>query len=456
MGACVRRREAAPRRVSPRRHRTPHRHRGEEIGWQGGVTLTPGQHAVSDVRSKTGLIASAYGVARSQVVIEEVGDDSRARLLVVQRTYLDTPRPWTGPTLDAATGTIPMGTLVTGERAAWQAWIPGEGARHGWISGANGSGKTGAVDCMLGSLLSAGLTVLDLTDLKGGISLPQWRDHAYRYGTSLSDGRLALRRGNAVIDARMAAMQTMTWTSPDGRTRTGRSVMDPSPDWPLYVVCVEEWPELASETAQVAAAERIARLGRAVGVVLYLISQGATLADTFGGSTVLRTQLQAGNVIALWSGRTAGQIAVGGAGENVDLSAIPRGRPGTGYILSAAQPRAVLGRIDHVTDSWAAASHARPAVIDAASAAAVQAAEASTARQVLDPEEDARPPVDMTRLGPVQAAVLTHLREHGPSRTGEIVAATNGLDGSVRAALAALKVAGHVTNPAHGTWEATR
>ncbi|HET8661057.1 MAG TPA: hypothetical protein VFM55_18930 [Micromonosporaceae bacterium] len=357
--------------------------------WSADVVCVRGQHGTDEVRAATKKIAGVYGINPDWIEVQGQDDYSRPRLIVTERATLATSRPWRPGGFDVATGRAEIATYPDGSRARFQLYVPGQGIRHFWVTAGTGGGKTGAVNALLGQIMQHGVVVLDLVDL-GETSLPAWVDKSFRFGRSRQDGLMALRRAEAVMDARKAAMCDMTRVERDGSVVTGISTLEPSSEWPVYLVLLEEWPEMLGVPEAVAIADRIGRQGRKYCVELGVVTQGANLDAAFKGAEGLRKNIQQGNVIALRADRDAGTMAFGGA-LKVNLGAIPLGMPGLGYVLSAANMRDVTSRIDWVDDdpnrpagvpsSWEVAKHAVPGTPNPVDLAAIERVEHAAAKQ---------------------------------------------------------------------------
>lgn len=322
---------------------------GDDLGYTMAWRGVPGRHTVGSLLAQRENIASLYGVEPDRIVIERTGDASRGIVSVYRKSPFGAPRLWTPGLLDPAKGTAEISTFPDGSRGRLQFWAPGQGVKMGMIVGATGSGKTDATNAALGAMLSCGRVVLDLVDL-GVSGLPAWRDVSFRFGTSVEDAFAALERANAIIDARQDAMTQMTWTGADGVVRQGVTCLDPCPEWPGYAVVIDEWPEVLRAERKISTqiqqlAERVATKGRKHGVFIVIISQTISLDAAFQSCKALRTQIQNGWTIGLRSDAQAGRMAFG-SGLDVDLSAIPTGRPGLGYVLSTVTQRDVLSRVD--------------------------------------------------------------------------------------------------------------
>lgn len=341
------------------------------IGFQLGVDLVPGKHEVATLRAKLGILAGVYGAQKAGTVLDETDSEVRARITFTTRVYLAEIKVWTRPTLDLARGRFTWQTLADGSPGHCQVWIPGQGIRHVWLVGAMGGGKSGAVDCFLANVLHAGIAVADLTDLKGGASIPHWRHRAHRFGTTYSAGIAALRRGVLMVNYRYWLMARMpavradgTPALIDGQPTHGRTWIDPTPELPIYIVLIEEWTQLVAPGNPLAPlaitlAARIAALGRAGLVMLAVTTQPANLDLAFGGNRDLRTNIQAGNVHVLWTDQGSGNLAT--ATRTIDLSKIPQGQPGVGYLVGPGQPRDLRGRVPYVAEPIDAVNAAQPA-----------------------------------------------------------------------------------------------
>lgn len=357
--------------------------------WSADVVCVRGKHGTDEVRAAIKKIAGVYGINPDWIEVQGQDDYSRPRLIVTERATLAESRPWRPGGFDVASGRAEIATYPDGSRACFVLYVPGQGIRHFWVTAGTGGGKTGAVNALLGQIMQHGVVVLDLVDL-GETSLPAWVDKSFRFGRSRPDGLMALRRAEAVMDARKAAMCDMTRVERDGTVVTGISTLEPSSEWPVYLVLLEEWPEMLGVPEAVAIADRIGRQGRKYCVTIGVVTQGANLDAAFKNAEGLRKNIQQGNVIALRADRDAGTMAFGGA-LKVNLGAIPLGMPGLGYVLSAANMRDVTSRIDWVDDdpsrpagvpsSWEVAKHAVPGTPNPVDLAAIERVEHAAQEQ---------------------------------------------------------------------------
>jgi hypothetical protein len=372
---------------------------GEDIGWQGDVHCVWGKHNVTKVMTWREDIAGAFDRDIQDVVIERTGNALRARLAVMERPPFPKEMAWTGPTL-TLDGVSTLGSYFDGDPAQMRLWTPGAGTHDAWFFGVKGAGKSVAVDNALGSWMSMGLVVLHMVDLKGGMSLSQWQEVAFRYGTKAADGLMLLRRLDAIGTARMEAAAKMRWYAPgDPVERVGVPVLEPSAEWPIHLGVIEEAPQLWRIPEAVKIAERIMTLYRAVLVSLCSISQMCELKQAWGNSATLRTQVQGGNV---WCGYVPKEQAKLGFDHfRPDLTLITKGSY-LSYVTSPVLAREALMRVARIKDSWAVARASRPGVPNAIDLAAVQEAEARAAREA---EADAAEPGD-TNSGSITHAQI--------------------------------------------------
>jgi hypothetical protein len=407
-----------------------------ENSWATTVVCVRGKHGTDEVRAAIRKIAGVYGINPDWIEVQGQDDYSRPRLIVTERATLAESRPWRPGGFDVATGRAEIATFPDGSRACFVLYVPGQGIRHFWVTAGTGGGKTATVNALLGQIMQHGVVVLDLVDL-GETSLPAWVDKSFRFGRSRPDGLMALRRAEAVMDARKAAMCDMTRVERDGTVVTGISTLEPSSEWPVYLVLLEEWPEMLGVPEAVAIADRIGRQGRKYCVTIGVVTQGANLDAAFKGAEGLRKNIQQGNVIALRADRDAGTMAFGGA-LKVNLGAIPLGMPGLGYVLSAANMRDVTSRIDWVDDdpnrpagvpsSWEVAKYAVPGTPNPVDIAAIERVERVTEEQRRRDAEakakGAKTAQDVAARGGdvTREAVLAALREACDDNAGAPVA----------------------------------
>jgi S-DNA-T family DNA segregation ATPase FtsK/SpoIIIE len=133
-----------------------------------------------------------------------------------------------------------------------------------------GSGKSGLLNVILGTLTACPDVVLWGIDLKGGMELQPWAPCLRRLATTTTttpaDAARLLVDAVHVLNARAAALAAR-----------GARVWEPTADAPALVIVIDEYAELAEEAPTgTAAADSIARRGRAVAVTLLAATQRPT------------------------------------------------------------------------------------------------------------------------------------------------------------------------------------
>jgi hypothetical protein len=309
------------------------------------LVLPAGKLTTSHVIQAGERIASAREGSVANTLVEPTRDRTanRARLTLLTRSQLDTVRPWSGPTLDLATGMAPAGPYADQGQAYVQFFKPGWGPVHWLISGTTGAGKSRFVDWTLAESAHSGVIATWAGDPQGGQSLPAWRDRVHRFADSPEAITTMLRDARAEMLARSARLARMPWSDEDGHEWTGREGFDPSPGMPVLQVVLEEAQDVLTAGSQaVKLAEGIARMGRKCGLRLVLITHLPTV-EYIGGSHALRSLLAGGNVVCFRSAERVSKNLVLPPSFSVDPYAIPmetedgESTSGTAYIYG---PRA--------------------------------------------------------------------------------------------------------------------
>jgi hypothetical protein len=371
------------------------------------VVLPPGRLALADLERARGHIATAYGTVSAQVRVTRGDDDARPVVHVAPPGVLARVAPWPGDAV-RADGTVHVGTLADEQPAVVRLWSE-VGSKVVWLVGKRGSGKSRAVHLLLASCARSGLVALDLVDMKGGVDLTRWAPHTVTGSVAcdLDGAREALRRANRVHDLRMTALRG----SGAEKHRVG-------PDGPLWLTVLEEAPEALSDPECARLAGRLARLSRATGVGMLIVSQVAKVEAVGGRDVAQNVDLRA----VFECDRDTARRAADGRSD-VDLSAMPVGRPGVALWLGEGADDGQLGR-------W----------FDLDPAEAVQGALAPSldpsALDALRPEADVPEDVPVI-LAPVpevprRTLVAAYVGEHPGASSAEIASATGVPAGTVR------------------------
>jgi S-DNA-T family DNA segregation ATPase FtsK/SpoIIIE len=341
----------------------------DAIGYSFSLTLRAGQTA-SDVLGKLHRVESTLetrpGAAR---LIPDLKKANRIVLRVVHDDPLATPIPWPGSTATSINDPIVLGRFEDGDSVA--ILLVGN---HVLTGGTTGSGKSGVMNAFMAELSGRADAVLWGIDMKRGIELGPWRSVLDRLAKSDEAAVELLTAANAVLDARadlLAERQERLWK--------------PTVDEPALVIVVDELAELSADA--MALLERLARLGRAEGIILLGATQRPSAANL--GGLDARTQMTVRVALAVLEARD-GELILGagrlGAGWRPDRLS------GKGYLLVLAPGQHDLPRLARaywLTD---------PAVKATAGRAGVQrpvldpvSAQATTGR--LEPSEAVNAPV---------------------------------------------------------------
>jgi len=134
--------------------------------------------------------------------------------------------------------------------------------RHALFAGTTGSGKSGALNVLMGTLAACDDVVIWAIDLKKGMELRPWAPCIDRLATTADEASALL----AILQARAAHLAA-----------AGLRVWEPSPQMPALVIIIDEYAELADEAPEAMSdTDSIARLGHAVAVTIVAATQRPT------------------------------------------------------------------------------------------------------------------------------------------------------------------------------------
>lgn len=363
-------------------------------GWTATVDLPRGEHW-EKVTGCLATIASVFDLPDGRVLAEPVNGAPvyRARLTVLTTSPLEKVTRWTGPGLKAE-GTFPVAVTADGETLPWRLWWPGAGMCHGLIAGTTGSGKSAALDLVLSEIAMSDRLIPVIIDGSGGMSLPDWIPHVPYQATTTEDAIELLERLIAAMEARFTALTKIRWTDKQGRARTGRNSIDPTPDMPGIAIIIDEAHRLLMDADHGKHIRRlveiITQMGRKVAFSVILATQQASVSQ-LGGSSVIRDMCKSGNVVALRTGERVSGGMVGNVSLPEPLHTLPLewpdGSPTQGlcYVTTA---RAIRSRTLWVEDPYACATGQTPVRLDALTRAYLDDAASSTAATAGPAAED--------------------------------------------------------------------
>jgi DNA segregation ATPase FtsK/SpoIIIE, S-DNA-T family len=366
---------------------TVQRAEADENGFTFTVALRPGL-TPADALAKLSRIESVLQTRPGAVrVLADPDRANRAFVRIVNRDPLATPIPWPGSTATSVKEPIVLGLFDNGELV--RLVIVGE---HLLIGGATGRGKSGLLNAILAELSVRGDVVVWGIDMKLGLELAPWRRVLGRLAITADEALALLRAANRVLDVRAALLAE----------REGRK-WEPSPDTPVLVVAVDELAELNGEALSLF--ERLARMGRAVGIVLIAVTQRPSLAAL--GSLDARTQMTVRVSLGVIEARDA-ELILGSGRLGEGWRAERFGRPGYFLLLATGQhetPRLARAYwLDDPDVRAAAGRHgvARPTLDTVSADAAAEPARAPERPrppvEVHDREDDTQPANDPDRL----------------------------------------------------------
>jgi DNA segregation ATPase FtsK/SpoIIIE, S-DNA-T family len=245
----------------------------DAIGYTFTLALRAGLTA-ADVAGKVTHIESVLETRTGAARVTSVPSKAnRALLRIVNNDPLAAPIPWPGTNATSINDPIVLGRFEDGDPVALS--LVGE---HVLTAGTMGRGKSGVLNAFMAELSSRRDVVLWGIDMKRGLELSPWRPVLDKLATTEDAAHELLSAANRVLDARADLLA-------DRKERKWR----PTPTEPALVIAVDELAELDADA--MALVERLARMGRAEGIILIAVTQRPS-ADVLGGLDA-RTQMTA-------------------------------------------------------------------------------------------------------------------------------------------------------------------
>lgn len=284
-------------------------------GWVAWVVADDDVPAVPvpDRKLLVGALRSAMTLVDYQ---PHPSDPRRGKIRIMEKNPLEDGVPFPGPQAlePSEGGYIAIGRGVSGRVARLQMFDPVLGAQHIFIAGVTGSGKGGVVQIIALAAHLAGTAII-YGDPKGS-SNPDIETMA-AYSATGPDTIKSLRLAYALMQHRIAES-----------ARLGRKNFKATPDCPWVMVIVDETHMITDASTEegkeaVFILEKIAALGRNLGMTLLLVNQ-AVNADKLGGSTALRTNvIQGGALVMLRTDSAQSNLVTVDGFEGIDPGAIP-------------------------------------------------------------------------------------------------------------------------------------
>ena len=244
-------------------------------GWRALIHLRGGQTAI-DALHRLPAIESALGTRSGAGRIEpDPVRADRAYLRILDRDPHAQPVPWPGTSAGTITAPVDLGIFEDASPVQLDLL-----RKHTLLGGATGAGKSGLLNVILAALTACPDVLVWGVDLKNGMELQPWAPCLDRLATTPAQADALLTDAVRVLEDRAEQLAA-----------TGDRVWEPTPDRPALVIVIDEYAELA-ETARdaLAAADSIARRGRAPAVTLIVATQRPT--QQAMGSGAVRSQME--------------------------------------------------------------------------------------------------------------------------------------------------------------------
>jgi hypothetical protein len=287
-------------------------------------------HLVEGVQEKATVTASlgriASGLKLSPVALavediepegEEEPDSSIVRLRVVSQRTSSKPVPLDdGRPRLVRRGSkvfVRLGRYIDGDGEAEWLLYDENSAWGGFYAGKTGAGKTTLIETLVLGAFEHGATFVIYSRPKKGPS-PRIAKHAHWTIAAEAKAR------SAMLDGIIRLMEIRGLVNELNET----SNFCPSPEWPGVMVVIDEFHEFASQVEAIEAGRlnRIAREGRAVGVVLVGASQGFGL-DGFAQDDMIRSNMTATNAVSMKLSATQAGIFKREMGLSVNPGDLP-------------------------------------------------------------------------------------------------------------------------------------
>jgi hypothetical protein len=326
---------------------------GDRIGFALDVALPEGSKgATATAASLRGRIATTYRVGVQDVMLEPNRRDD-TQLAV---TVLDVPgaNALDHTHLFDGTGLQDDGDSIRWTQAIRADWAPGvielahrqQGARHGHVSGETGGGKSETMETILRSVTTGGLVVPVIIDI-GGATFHDWADRVPVFITETDDALRLLANVVGLHEHRKSKLRLMRQTGRDGEDLGPRRVYPVDREYPHVLVVFDEWQFALSDPTRGAGilrlTEDIVTQTRKTMISMLLAGQSTGLVHGFKNSQIVRTQCQAGYMIAHRNNTESGS-QVFGKSIQVDPSTIPSDVKGACYLTSNVDARDSMAR----------------------------------------------------------------------------------------------------------------
>ncbi|WP_098007867.1 type IV secretory system conjugative DNA transfer family protein [Streptomyces sp. sk226] len=284
-------------------------------GWVAWVVADDDVPAVPvpDRKQLVGALHSAMTLVDYQ---PHASNPRKGKIRIMGKNPLEDGVPFPGPQVlePSNGGYIAIGRGVSGRVARLQLFDPTLGAQHVFIAGVTGSGKGGVVQIVALAAHLAGMAII-YADPKGS-SNPDVETMA-AYSATGNDTIKSLRVAYALLQHRIKESAGL-----------GRKNFKATPTCPWVMVIVDEThmvtdPSTDEGKEAVFILDKIAALGRSMGMTLLIVNQ-AVNADKLGGSTAMRMNvIQGGALVMLRTDSAQSNLVTVDGFEGIDPGAIP-------------------------------------------------------------------------------------------------------------------------------------
>lgn len=288
----------------------------ESYGVSAVLELVPGRQDIDTARGAISKISTALGIHVSDIMIEHTEpteedprpDPSKLQFRAVTARSMIEVTPIEGQRY--VNGRIRLGPYADGDgEAMWRLYTQ-DSMWGGFLAGSTGSGKSSITDNLALAAWESGHTVVIYLDPKNGGSSPRIFERAL---WAIGNDPAMWRRVEAGL------IELIEARGLENRVRLNTSGFTPSRERPGVLVIVDESHVVVTRDSA-ARWGRIVREGRAVGVAAVLASQIYGL-ESFGGDDAVRSNITAGNTVALRVSRNQASMI---EGVPLDPSKLPK------------------------------------------------------------------------------------------------------------------------------------
>lgn len=316
---------------------------GTTFGFKGKFHWPGGLYSVKEIMNSAESIEGALGAQRGALSLVQDGGSTNSVLWeLAERDPHVLPQDWTIPTrVGRAADPVQLGPFKDGKTAEFRRYVKGVGIRHMLIGGAPGSGKSGAVNLIVGTNVCSDDIATVGMDFKGGLELGPWADtleHCIKTPAEAEEFLVALAAPGGGLDERAAIIAD-----------TGQRVWDTEIHGPILCIVVDELRELLGSCSAktLNAFISVSNKGRALGVEWVLATQYPTVEAI--GSTQNRQAIPIRLCFRMEDETGEGYVL--NTNARVRANEIPSDRQGTSYLQDGEVLYTKTLRVSWVSDN---------------------------------------------------------------------------------------------------------